>query len=948
MFCDMVDSTAIAELVGAESMHTLINRFFELALQSIHQYEGTINQFLGDGFMALFGAPLAYEDHARRALRAALSLLDQLQVCNDEFTPGRIRLNVRLAINTGPVVVGKIGDNLRMDYTAIGDTTNLAARLQSLAEPGVVYISEHTHRMVQEYCDCTCLGARRIKGKTNPVMIYKVNGMRALAQTQNQRVTRFLSSPLVGRAEELGTLRRCMERLITGEGGLVSVIGDAGLGKSRLLFEVKREMTRMALLWFEGRTASFSRMISFLPFQEIIREFAGITENDKDSDCWDKLEQPIRSLFPDDPYDLLPPLATLIGIKLPEAHEHRLQHLTGESMGRLLRLSTYRFFEKLARKTPLVLVFEDIHWLDQSSIELMEHLFKLTSMVPLLICWVARPEQDGPHIRLHQVSMQRFRNRYTTLHLSSLSNADCHVLVGNLLKSYTLPARLQEIINRRAEGNPFFIEEVIRSLVDAKALYFDEKEGQWRSTPGAEGTQIPETLEGVIMARIDRLEENSKELVKVASVVGRTFWRRILLEITQEQEQLDERLVSLQEMDLIRERRLIPEVEYIFKHAITQKAIYLSILQKRRQDLHRLVGQCLEQVGSDRIEGIYGLLAYHYVQAGAWEKALEFLLKAGDQAGSMAADVEALDHYQQALDAYTQVFGDRWDPVQRAMLERKIGEAWFRRGDHVAATEHLMRASGLLGFPYSSTRWGTRIRIVRELTSQLAYRLFHPLLQRTLKSSRTSAWNERSEILLRMPWIDWFINQERFVCDVLLVLNFSERAGFLHGIALGSACMGFVCGFLSLINVGERYLARAVTLADEMNLPIAVAVAQYLSGLHEYHLKGKWQKALEHFQRTVGACNEVRDLRGWGMASFWIAWILRARGDFIQPLQLCNELIHLGEAAGDQLVYAYGRQGTGRTLYCLGKYDSAIEQFKQWHCSFIHTVRQVLFAARRH
>lgn len=929
IFCDIVGSTSIAERVGAEHMHSLINQFFGLALQKIHQYEGTINQFLGDGFMALFGAPLTYEDHAQRAVRAVLDLQDHLGADADDFMMDGGRLSVRIALNTGPVVVGKIGNNLRMDYTAVGDTTNLAARIQSLTEPGAVYISEHTHRMVQEDFECTCLGTRQIIGKAHPVVIYKVMGMQTPSVTLSRRSARFLSSRLVGRMEEVRTLRARVDRLFDGQGGLVSIGGEAGVGKSRLLFELKRELGGTQVLWLEGRTVSYSRMISYLPFREIIRAYAGIVEGDPDAASWSKLAVSVGRLFPNDAENLLPFLATLSGVKVTEDHERRMKDITGEAMGLLIHLSTYRFLERLATQAPLILVFEDIHWLDQSSVVLMEHLFKLVGTVPLVICWVSRPEQQGPPVQLHQIATQKYQDRYTAIDLSPLPIGDCHILIDNLLKSDALSPRLRELINTRAEGNPFFIEETIRSLVEAKVLLFDEKHGQWQSASGAEDVQIPETLEGVIMARVDQLDEESKEIVKIASVIGRSFLRRILLAITQAEGALDGHLRSLQEMGLIRERRKLPELEYIFKHALTQKAIYLSLLQKRRQDLHRLVGQCLEQFGLDRVEGNYGLLAYHYVQAGAWEKALEFLLKAGDQAGGMAADVEALDHYQQALDAYVCAFGDRWDPVQRAMLERKIGEARFRRGEHMAATEHLIHASSLLGYQYPSSRWGIRLSILRELFSHLTHRKLWCFTDTMVTPARTPASQERREILLRMPWMDWFINQERFVLDALILLNVSERTQFLYGAAVGSACVGLICDFVSFSKMGERCLQRALSLADKTDHPIARVVSHFMMGIHEQHLNGKWPHALTHFRRTAEVSREANDLRGWGMASFWIAWILRAQGKFAHSLDLSRELIRLGEASGDKLIYSYGIQGLGRTLYCMGDTVAAIQQWKE-------------------
>ncbi len=394
LFCDLANSTALAERLGPEDMHTLLNRFFELALAEVHRYEGTINQFLGDGFMALFGAPVAHEDHARRAVLAALGLQQSLRERQTEFGHA---LSARMGLNTGPVVVGKIGDNLRMDYTAIGDTTHLAARLQQVAEPGAVYVSESTLRLVQDHADCEALGTRAVKGRAERVAVYRVVGTRARPVTGREAAG--IGSPLVGREEEVAALLRSIERLQAGQGGIVGILGEAGLGKSRLVTEVRRKVADRDLFWLEGRGLSFGQTLAYWPFLEILRGWAGITEDDGDAESWGKLARRVEGLFSGEVAEVLPYLATLLGVTVRPEHEERVKYLDGEAMGRQVFRTVRRLFERLARERPTVIVFEDLHWADQSSAELIEHLFPLVETVPLLLCGVGRPDRESPAAR---------------------------------------------------------------------------------------------------------------------------------------------------------------------------------------------------------------------------------------------------------------------------------------------------------------------------------------------------------------------------------------------------------------------------------------------------------------------------------------------------------------------------------------------------------------------
>jgi len=434
------------------------------------------------------------------------------------------------------------------------------------------------------------------------------------------------------------------------------------------------------------------------------------------------LESGARALFGEETIDYLPYLASLLVIEVRGEYAERVKYLDGEAMGQQIFLTSRRFFERLARSQPTVLVFEDLHWMDESSTLLLEHLLSLVETVPLTIFGVSRPERATPAARLRDLSAGEFAARYTEIRLAPLSGADSSQLIDNLLDIENMPVRLRELMVEKADGNPFFLEEVIRTLIDTGAVARDASGGRWRATAQIETLQIPNTIQGVIMARVDRLDEELKQVLRLASVIGRNFLYRVLKTIAEAGPGLDENLAQLQAVDLIHEKQHLPEVEFMFKHALAQEATYESILLQKRRDLHARVAQAMEALFAERIGEFYGLLAYHYARAEVWDKAQGYLLKAADQAGQMAADAEALNLYRQALAAYARAFGDKWDPAQRASLARKMGDAFFRRGEYSLALEQYRQALSYLGYRLPESRGGVRWALVRELLVHIGHR----------------------------------------------------------------------------------------------------------------------------------------------------------------------------------------------------------------------------------
>ena len=426
---------------------------------------------MGDAILAFFGAPETHEDDPQRAVGAGLAILDSIRPFREALERDQgLAFDVRVGINTGLAVVGEVGSEVYGEYTAMGDAVNLAARMEQTAQPGTVQITENTYKLVAPLFECKSLGGIAVKGKAEPVTAYEVLGRRAEPRSIRGLTARGIGSPLVGRAAEFAAARDAIARLIDGQGGILAIIGEAGIGKSRLMAEIRSGIAPDRITWLEGHSLSYGQTVSYQPFQEILWGYAGINEDDSEAQAWRKLESRIKSLFPNNAAEILPYLASLLALEVKGEYVERVKYLDGQAMGQQVMRATRRFIEQLAKDRPLVLVFEDLHWMDSSSTRLIEQLLPLVKQVPLLIFGLSRPDPDTLATRLRKIAARDFAGRYTEIVLTPLSQEDSVQLAQNLVAIEGLPARLRKLIVGKADGNPFFLEEIIRDLIDGGGI----------------------------------------------------------------------------------------------------------------------------------------------------------------------------------------------------------------------------------------------------------------------------------------------------------------------------------------------------------------------------------------------------------------------------------------------------------------------------------------------
>ncbi len=665
LFADVEGFTALASTRDPEETYAFMQRCFDLMLEAVHQYEGTVTQFLGDGILALFGAPIAHEDHAQRAVRAALGIQQALRAYQQQLQQSRgIHFQMRIGLNSGLVVVGTIGTDLNMTYTAIGDTVNLGSRVEGLAEPGTVAISQSTYRLVSDYFDTRALGEHSVKGKEQAVRAYEVLRPRRPRSRVQVSADRGLT-PLVGRQPELETLLDRYSLARSGRGQIVFLRGEAGIGKSRLLYEFRRGLEQDGVTWLEGRCISFGKEIAYLPIIDLLKDHFEIGEADTEAQIISRVEAGVQAVGTEMAQS--PPfLKYLLSVDPGDASV-----TTMDPQMRKLRL-----FEALrdllltaSHGQGLVVAVEDLHWMDPVSEEFLASFAGALESHPILLILTAR----GGY-----APGAGFPPSFTSIGLSSLSEQESAAVAQGHLGIEEMPRELQDLICRKAEGNPFYVEEVTKSLVEVGAIR--RCDTGYVLTRSVAEILVPDTIQDVIMARLDRLAEAPKRAMQTASVIGREFTVRLLERTSEVEEHIGEYLRELKSVELIFESALHPELAFMFKHALTHDVAYTSLLVARRKALHRLVGDAVEVIYSERLSEQYETLAYHYEHAEAWEKAPDYLQKSGDKAMAAFAPQQAIDYYDRAL-AILEKPGTTLPPERMTALHYARAQALFQKGD---------------------------------------------------------------------------------------------------------------------------------------------------------------------------------------------------------------------------------------------------------------------------
>jgi adenylate cyclase len=679
VFVDCAGFTALSTRLDPEDLHGVMDGCFQRLLDAVHRYEGTVNQFTGDGIMALFGAPISHEDHAVRAVAAALAMQQAVAGYAETLRSQRgIELAVRIGLNSGPVVVGKIGDDLRMDYTAQGETVNLAARLQQAAVPGGILISEATMRLSAGYFVLQDAGELTLKGLPLPVRTFSVTSQRRRRARFDLAVERGLT-PFVGRRRELETLTGALERAVGGHGAIVSIVGPAGIGKSRLVYELRRDADDDHLTYLAARC----RPHAVQPFDLIVQLLQanfGLEEGETERVQVGKIESGVRRLDPALEWTI-PYLKHLLALPAGELDVDGLDDVQRKQrMIDSVRALTLRG----AEHRPLFLLLEDLQWIDHSSEEYLNAVVdSLVARPILLVC----THRQG------YVPSWASRSFHTRLALDPLADEVASVMLRTIPDGGFISGSARDLIVRRAEGNPLFVEELTTYLRERGLL------AEHAATSLREA-EVPSTIQDLLTARIDRLPEASKRTLQVAAVLGREFTRPLLAAIAPPELDVDAELAALVRTEMLAETGLFPDPSYRFTHVLVQQVAYQNLLVRARGDLHARAGQALERLYAGRPDEIVQDLAHHYARSPERDKALTYLVRAGDRARSLFAYDDAAASYREAL----RLLDGSPDDERRALVLEKLGDTGYARGELAAALGPWAEALSLVEARHESRR----------------------------------------------------------------------------------------------------------------------------------------------------------------------------------------------------------------------------------------------------
>jgi predicted ATPase/class 3 adenylate cyclase len=935
MFADLSGFTAMTEHRDAEEVVLLVNTCLAHLSECVYRYDGTIDKYIGDALMALFGAPRTHEDDPERAIRAALDMQEALIAFKtNPPLPLSGPLDVHIGIATGNVIAGQIGTERHQAYTVMGSAANLAARLVDLADRGQIFVCEDTYRLTRHLFSARELEPFTIKGMSDPTRVYEMLGARR--QPGVGRGVGGPNKPLVGRHAEVYRLSLAVDHLRRGRGGIVIVEGDAGIGKSRLIAEVKTRAQTVAtgVRWLEGRGLSYGDSRSYHLLAGVLRDYLGVHDADSESHILARLADTCHDLFDSRADSILPYLGIVLGVRLPEEMTRHIPQTGPKLLQQRVVTAVGEWAMAVAERQPLVLAFDDLHWADPNSIALIEHFMSLCGSHPILVLCVNRLDRESAFWTVRQRAELSFPGHLMLVQLAPLSDNDTLTLINSLLNLDYMPGEIEYAILSRAEGNPLFVEEMLRHFIEEGALI--ETGGAWRAALPVTVAGVPDTLQGMLTARIDRLDDATKRVLQAAAVIGRTFLRSVLVRVVGEPDALDTSLTQLQRAELIRAYGSDPEPRFSFKHMLTQEVTYQSLLTHQRTLYHQRVADALARVfwerGDDQAGA--GLIAAHYERAGAWARALRYLERAGDAARAGFANREAIDHYTRALQVAARLPGT--DVARQCLaLHQKRGDLLAALGDANAALgdyEEVVRRSQLACDQQSELR---ALNQIGTLQAELhAGSKVNGYFQRALdlavaigdQAGAAESLNRLGESCLRSGRVKEGRRRHRQALEIAQRLG--DRAlvaASLEGLSQADLMWGQLRAGLTKI---ERVIDLRRRLVDRAGL---------LNALQSQAALGFWSG---DYQGVADACTEGFDLAGTlgelpivALLHTWFAACRLGAGD-LQPvmhhlecaLSVAGRLDHAIGLIQARLWFAYYYLALGRVPEARMMVDAALDQ----------------------
>jgi class 3 adenylate cyclase/tetratricopeptide (TPR) repeat protein len=852
MFCDMQSFTALAERLSPEEVYGIMDQVYEILIQKVHDYEGTVNEMTGDGIMALFGAPIALEDAPQRAIRTAMAIHREMTRFNVKFKQEKgdvPTLRMRIGIHTGPVVVGSLGNDLRVEFKAVGDTVNLACRMEQISDPGTTYVSDNTFELTEGLFRFEALGEKEIKGKEKPVGVYQVIAPSTRRTRFDVSAERGLT-PFVGRDRERELLLDGLERSKEGRGQAISVISEAGIGKSRLLYEFRKAITHENVTFLEGRCLSYSRNVAYHPIADALKANFEIQDNDTDPEIREKVVTGLKVLKVDEA-STLPYLLELLNVKgsgidkipmSPEARKDR----TLEALRRIVL--------KGSEIRPLIMAIEDLHWMDRSSEEAIKQLLESISGSRVFLVFTYRPEY------VHTWGSRSYHSQIT---LNRLSNRESLAMATHMLGTPNIEGQLEDLILQKTEGIPFFIEEFIKSLKDLKAI--ERKDHAYLLSKNIKKLTIPSTIQDVIMARVDNLPEGAREVLRTGSVIEREFSYDLIKRVTGlSKQELLTHLSTLKDSELLYERGIYPQSTYIFKHSLTREVVYDSILTKKKKQLHARIASTIEEAYKEDLCYHYGILANHCIASENYEKGAEYATREAKRNQKAALFKDAIAYARMSVESLERI------PQTEANRKRLI-HARTSLAIYNLSLNYLVEAKDA-------------VDPVMDLVLEMKDRKSLPGIYFTMGSYCFGVEEDFSKG-------SWYMNE---------AMQISEEVGDALSLWMASSQLGIFLPHICEFEKASTYCSRCQELSKIAKNPMGIALSKaYLTYL--YSLQGQISLACQSCQEMLASVEKFGDpyVKGtlyshYGAALYYKGLFEEAEIYLTEGLTFCNKTFQVG------------------------------------------------------
>jgi len=879
LFTDMAGYTSMSEKLDPEEAFGLMEQVYEILIRTVNEYGGTVNELTGDGVMALFGAPIALEDAPQRAIRASLTIHREMVQFNDKMRREKVGLPVlrmRAGINTGPVVVGTLGNDLRVELKVAGDTVNLASRMEGLAEPGSTYLTEDTFKLTEGLFRFEGLGEKAIKGKEKPIRIYRVIAPSTSRTRFDVSAERGLT-PFVGRERERELLLDAFERARQGRGQAVSIVSEAGMGKSRLLYEFRKAVLNEDITFLEGKCLSFSRSVAYQPIADILKSNFDIRDGDPDFAVRNKVKQGLKALAVEEG-PAMPYLLELLSVK-----ESGIEQITISPEGK--KDKTIETIKRLVLKggeaRTLVMAIEDLHWIDKTSEDVLKYLLESIAGARVLLILTYRPEF---------LPTWGARSYHNQLLLNRLSNRESLFMATHILDTEDLETALEEVILEKTEGIPFFVEEFIKSMKNLG--FIERKDSTYRISKELQTIRIPSTIQDIIMARVDALPEGAKELLQVGSLIEREFsYRLIKAAMHLPEEELLRRLSVLKDAELLYERGLFPDSTFVFKHALTREVVYDTLLERKKKELHIDIGKAIEEVYQDNLEEMYSALAEHFEQGGDFEKGATYFHLARRRAQRTSAYIDAITFSRKEIFCLEKL-------PQTVEVQKRVIDARVTLANNCINLSRYVEARDA-------------VAPIFDLALQLDYRKRLPAIYCVMAVYLIMVEERPKEAEAR----HYLMETQR------LALEEKDYLSLWNAYFFGGAAHGFDCEFAE----GESCFLRNVEMSEAARAVRGVVIAKFGIAHWIYVFDGRIKEALRCSQEMLHQALQADDLhlKGYGYMSCGSAFL--RKGFFPEAEENLTLAIETTQKADLVSILLYSFAYLGQLRFEMGRYQEAQE-----------------------